>query len=53
MRILKPVVSFVELFQNSLDISLHISVAQLVALLEIVSNEAREKQQFFRDDEPW
>jgi hypothetical protein len=37
MRILEPVVSFVELFQNSLDISLHISVAQVVALLEIVS----------------
>jgi hypothetical protein len=52
MRILKPVVSFVELFPNPLDISLHISVTQLLALLEIVSNEAGVKQQFFRGDEP-
>jgi hypothetical protein len=39
MRILEPVVSFAELFKNPLDISLHISVTQLITLLEIVSNK--------------
>jgi hypothetical protein len=39
MRILKPVVSFVELFQNPLGISFHVSVSHLLALLEIVSLE--------------
>lgn len=52
MRILEPVVSFVELFKHPLDISLHISVAQLLPLLEIVSNGAGGKQQFFRGYEP-